>query len=206
MSARRSRAAGPAIGCVVLCAGVTVGQELPSPPFLPPTTAQRMDVGEERSKKAEAIDVEPALSVPAATLVNVHTHEAIVLDRVGSEAERERVEWFLRDRTNWERHAISPLSLGTLRASVLALNARRVEVISGYRSDKLNEGLRKKGRHVAARSQHVLGNAIDFRLVGVPTAQLLAWVTRFHPGGIGFYPRSGFVHVDAGRRRRWNEE
>ncbi len=181
-------------------------QDLPAPPFLPPTTGQRLGAEVARSKKVEATVVAPTLRIPGATLVNVHTHEAIVLDGAPSDQERERVEWFLRDRTNWERHAISALSLETLRASVLALGARRVEVVSGYRSDKLNEGLRKKGRHVAAHSQHVLGNAIDFRLVGVPTAQLLAWATRFHQGGIGFYPRSGFIHVDAGRRRRWNEE
>jgi len=192
--------------CLALLSASSVAQELPSPPFLPPTTAQRLGAEVARSKKVEATEVEPALWVPAATLINVHTHEAIVLDGAPSERERERVEWFLRDRTNWERHAISTLSLETLRASVLTLGARRVEVVSGYRSDKLNEGLRKKGRHVAAHSQHVLGNAIDFRLIGVPTAQLLAWATRFHQGGIGFYPRSGFIHVDAGRRRRWNEE
>lgn len=191
-------------GAALLVASSGPAQDLPVPPFLPPMPARAADG--ERSKKAALGDEAPALVVPAATLVNVHTHEAIVLDAAPSERERERVEWFLRDRTNWERHAISALSLETLRASVLSLGARRVEVVSGYRSDKLNEGLRKKGRHVAARSQHVLGNAIDFRLVGVPTAQLLAWVTRFHRGGIGFYPRSGFVHVDAGRPRRWNEE
>ncbi len=181
-------------------------QDLPPPAFLPPTTGQRIGAEAARSKKDGATDVVPALWIPAATLVNVHTHEAIVLDPAPSERERERVEWFLRDRTNWERHAISTLSLETLRASVLALGARRVEVVSGYRSDKLNEGLRKKGRHVAAHSQHVLGNAIDFRLIGVPTAQLHAWATRFHQGGIGYYQRSGFIHVDAGRRRRWNED
>jgi uncharacterized protein YcbK (DUF882 family) len=191
-------------GCALLVAASALAQDLPVPPFLPPSPSRPVEG--ERSKKAAAGDDAPALVVPAATLVNVHTHEAIVLDAAPSERERERVEWFLRDRTNWERHAISALSLETLRASVLSLGARRVEVVSGYRSDKLNEGLRKKGRHVAARSQHVLGNAIDYRLVGVPTQQLLAWVTRFHRGGIGFYPRSGFVHVDAGRPRRWNEE
>jgi uncharacterized protein YcbK (DUF882 family) len=89
---------------------------------------------------------------------------------------------------------------------VLALGARRVEVVSGYRSDKLNEGLRKKGRHVAARSQHVLGNAIDFRLMGVPTVQLRAWVTRFHRGGIGFYPGAASSTWTRVAARRWNEE
>lgn len=192
------------VGGALLVAFRAPAQDVPVPPFLPPSPAC---LGErDRSKKRGVEDVPATLVVPAATLVNVHTHEAIVLDGAASERERERVEWFLRDRTNWERHAISPLSVETLRASVLSFGARRVEVVSGYRSDKLNEGLRKKGRHVAARSEHVLGNAIDFRLMGVSTAQLLAWVTRFHRGGVGFYPRSGFVHVDAGRPRRWNEE
>jgi uncharacterized protein YcbK (DUF882 family) len=199
----RARCAWIVAGAL-LVASRAPAQDMPVPPFLPPSPARPGE--RDRSKKGVVEDVPTTLVVPAATLVNVHTHEAIVLDGAASERERERVEWFLRDRTNWERHAISPLSLETLRASVLSLGARRVEVVSGYRSDKLNEGLRKKGRHVAARSQHVLGNAIDFRLMGVPTAQLLAWVTRFHRGGVGFYPRSGFVHVDAGRPRRWNEE
>lgn len=192
------------VGGAMFVASRAPAQDLPVPPFLPPSPARPLE--RDRTKKGGVEEVPTILVVPAATLVNVHTHEAIVLDGAASERERERVEWFLRDRTNWERHAISPLSLETLRASVLSLGARRVEVVSGYRSDKLNEGLRKKGRHVAARSQHVLGNAIDFRLMGVPTARLLAWVTRFHRGGVGFYPRSGFVHVDAGRPRRWNEE
>ena len=191
-------------GGAVLVASTVLAQDVPAPPFLPPSPAHPTEGAP--TKKCDSGGDAATLVTPAATLVNVHTREAIVLDSAPSERERERVEWFLRDRTNWERHAISGLSLETLRASVLAFGARRVEVISGYRSDKLNEGLRKKGRHVAARSQHVLGNAIDFRLVGVPTAQLLGWVTRFHRGGIGFYPRSGFVHVDAGRPRRWNEE
>jgi uncharacterized protein YcbK (DUF882 family) len=192
------------VGGIALVAATAVAQDLPVPCFLPPVP--RSAGGGDRSKKAPASDDEPTRVVPAATLVNVHTREAIELDAAPSARESERIEWFLRDRTNWERHAISAFSLATLRAAVLALGARRVEVISGFRSDKLNEALRKKGHHVAARSQHVLGNAIDFRLVGVPTTQLVAWVTRFHRGGIGFYPRSGFVHVDCGRPRRWNEE
>ena len=79
-------------------------------------------------------------------------------------------------------------------------------MISGYRSDKLNEHLRKKGRHVASQSQHVLGRAVDFRLVGVETAALQRFVRASHVGGIGYYPQSGFVHVDAGPRRQWRGE
>jgi uncharacterized protein YcbK (DUF882 family) len=73
-----------------------------------------------------------------------------------------------------------------------------------HRSDKLNEHLRKKGHHVARRSQHVLGHAVDFRLVGVPVQSVLLHLRGSHNGGVGFYPQSGFIHVDGGPRRRWS--
>jgi len=96
--------------------------------------------------------------------------------------------------------------MATLRKACTALRARRVEIISGYRSDKLNEMLRKKGRHVAKHSQHTQGQAVDFRLVGVPTRVLLRYVRNVHQGGIGFYPNSEFVHVDVGPVRQWRGE
>ncbi len=79
----------------------------------------------------------------------------------------------------------------------------RVEVISGYRSEKFNEHLRKKGRGVAQRSHHMVGEALDFRIPGVPAADLATAVAEVHAGGIGTYRQSDFVHVDVGRNRRW---
>jgi len=80
---------------------------------------------------------------------------------------------------------------------------RRIEIISGYRSEKFNEHLRKKGRQVAARSHHIKGEALDFRIPGVGAAELARAVAEIHRGGIGTYRQSGFVHVDVGRDRRW---
>lgn len=137
------------------------------------------------------------------TLVNVHTREAVVLDAERDPGEPPRLARFFRDRTNWQEHAIAPEAIATVRLAATRFAALRGEVISGYRSDKMNELLRKKGRHVAPHSQHVLGNAVDFRLAGVPTALLLRFVRLRHAGGVGFYPDSGFVHVDAGPRRAW---
>lgn len=81
--------------------------------------------------------------------------------------------------------------------------AERVEIISGFRAEKYNLILRKKGREVARNSHHTLGHAVDFRLPGVPTRRLRDWARRLRLGGVGYYPASGFVHVDVGKIRTW---
>lgn len=77
------------------------------------------------------------------------------------------------------------------------------EVISAYRSPKTNEMLRGKSGGVARKSQHLLGNAIDVRLRGVPTEDLRDTALEIKRGGVGFYKQSDFVHMDTGRVRRW---
>jgi len=173
------------------------------PRFLPPRGEVSTE-GAAPSKKAAADTRLPRRLSQAFTVFNLHTHEAIVLEERPDADEPALVQRLLRDRTNWEEHPIAAGPVATLRAAAQSFGAVRVEVISGFRSDKLNEMLRKKGRHVARRSQHVLGNALDFRLVGIDTQSLLRWVRGRHRGGVGFYPQSGFVHVDAGPPRRWS--
>ncbi len=148
----------------------------------------------------------PRLLATLATLVNLHTREAVVLGPAPRSREAALVARLLRDRTNWQEHEIAPGCIATIRAACVAFGAQRVEIISGYRSDKMNESLRKKGRHVAQHSQHVLGNAVDFRLALVDMRVLLAFVRRTHRGGVGFYRDSSFVHVDVGRPRFWRGE
>ncbi len=174
-------------------------QPLPRPRFLPPSASSPSF----RTKKDPLPATTAALRESVCTLHNVHTGEALALDPVAAPGETARVCRLLRDRTTWEEHAIDTANLATVRIASAALGSRRVEVISGYRSDKLNEMLRKKGRHVARSSQHVLGRALDFRVAGVATPVLLRTVRAVHVGGVGFYPSSGFVHVDTGRARRW---
>jgi uncharacterized protein YcbK (DUF882 family) len=82
-------------------------------------------------------------------------------------------------------------------------SARRIEVVSGYRSPKYNLMLRKKGHQVARNSQHMEGNAVDFRIRGVTTKQILYYVRSLRVGGVGYYPQSQFVHSDTGRIRYW---
>jgi len=77
------------------------------------------------------------------------------------------------------------------------------EVISGYRSPKTNANLRSKSNGVAKRSLHMQGKAIDIRLSGFDTRQLHKAARKIARGGVGYYQKSNFIHVDTGRVRHW---
>ena len=81
----------------------------------------------------------------------------------------------------------------------------KYEVISGYRAPATNGMLRATGHNVAEHSQHMEGHAIDVRLVDCPLAQLHELALAAKRGGVGYYPRSRFVHIDTGRVRSWQE-
>ena len=79
------------------------------------------------------------------------------------------------------------------------------QIISAYRSPKTNEMLRNRSASsgVAKKSHHILGEAIDVRLEGVKTDELRDAALRLQRGGVGYYEKSDFVHMDTGRVRRW---
>ena len=79
----------------------------------------------------------------------------------------------------------------------------RYEIISGYRSSDTNEKLRTNGGGQARNSQHIQGKAIDVRLKGVDTATLRDLARALKRGGVGYYRKSDFVHVDTARVRYW---
>ncbi len=77
------------------------------------------------------------------------------------------------------------------------------QVISGYRSPKSNAKLRGASKGVAKRSLHMRGKAIDIRLPGVELKHLRQAALNMRAGGVGYYPKSNFIHVDTGRPRFW---
>ena len=77
------------------------------------------------------------------------------------------------------------------------------EVISAYRSPETNEMLRSRSNGVAKNSQHITGRAIDVRLSDVDTRTLQETALSLKAGGVGYYHKSDFVHIDTGRVRRW---
>ncbi len=79
------------------------------------------------------------------------------------------------------------------------------QIISAYRSPKTNEMLRGKSQRsgVAKRSLHMRGKAMDIRLHGVELKDLRKAAIALKSGGVGYYPKSNFIHVDTGRVRYW---
>ena len=114
------------------------------------------------------------------------------------------VNQFLRDFRTGDVHEIDPRLLDLLHdLAVTTDTARPFEVISGYRSPATNGMLRRHNEGVAAGSLHMQGMAIDIRLTDVPLGSLRHAALAAHRGGVGYYPRSQFVHVDTGRVRTW---
>jgi uncharacterized protein YcbK (DUF882 family) len=79
----------------------------------------------------------------------------------------------------------------------------RIHVISGFRSRAYNDLLLREGRGVVPGSLHLAGKAVDFRLPGVGLETVRQTALDLKSGGVGFYPASGFVHIDCGRTRSW---
>jgi uncharacterized protein YcbK (DUF882 family) len=78
-------------------------------------------------------------------------------------------------------------------------------VISGFRSKQSNEYLRglSPGSGVAKDSQHTKAKAADVRVPGRELTRVRDAALALRLGGVGFYPVSGFVHVDVARVRSW---
>lgn len=76
-------------------------------------------------------------------------------------------------------------------------------IISGYRSPQTNESLRKQTSGVAKKSLHMQGKAIDVRLPDVELSVLRDAAISLQAGGVGYYPKSNFIHLDVGKPRNW---
>jgi uncharacterized protein YcbK (DUF882 family) len=77
------------------------------------------------------------------------------------------------------------------------------EILSGYRCPKTNAMLSRRGSGVARNSLHMTGQAIDLRLPGWKTSYLKKIARNLRSGGVGYYPKSNFVHIDTGKVRSW---
>jgi uncharacterized protein YcbK (DUF882 family) len=81
--------------------------------------------------------------------------------------------------------------------------SRPVQVFCGYRSPETNAMLRRTHRGVALHSLHMRAMAVDLRIEGRSLSKVRRAAMTLRAGGVGYYPRSGFVHVDTGDIRYW---
>lgn len=87
-----------------------------------------------------------------------------------------------------------------------ALNvSERIHVLSGYRTAATNAELRKKLMGAALRSFHVSGRAVDFYIPGHDLQDVQKAARHLVLGGVGYYPKAGFVHIDTGYPRHWKQ-
>ncbi|WP_095497592.1 DUF882 domain-containing protein [Paraferrimonas haliotis] len=82
-------------------------------------------------------------------------------------------------------------------------NHDEIHIISGYRSPKTNAMLAARSSKVAKKSYHMKGMAIDLAMPNVPLKEVRDAAIELKLGGVGYYERHGFVHVDTGPVRRW---
>jgi uncharacterized protein YcbK (DUF882 family) len=115
------------------------------------------------------------------------------------------IDYLLRDFRTDEIHPIDTSLLDQLFDLKQALGIHKpFHIISAYRSPLTNAQLRKHGHGVAERSYHIQGRAIDIRVEGIPSSTIRNAALKKTQGGVGYYPKSNFVHLDTGRFRTWS--
>lgn len=150
-------------------------------------------------------------AVPEYRLRFFHTHTGEHLDvtyRIGDQYIPQalaRVDEFLRDHRTGDVHHYDPRLLDLLKDLLASVGRTGAElnVICGYRTPWSNNFLRTHTSGVAQNSLHMQAEAIDIRLPGLPTSSFRDAALALHRGGVGYYAKSDFIHVDVGRIRRW---
>jgi uncharacterized protein YcbK (DUF882 family) len=142
-------------------------------------------------------------------LEHMHTGDKLKLTyfehgRYVEEALRE-INYLLRDYHTGAVHPIDPALLDQLYDLKIMLGINRPFFFSsGYRSPRTNARLRKRCRCNAAKhSLHMQGRAVDFHVEGLETRKIRNAALAMHRGGVGYYRRQNFIHLDTGRFRTW---
>lgn len=146
-------------------------------------------------------------------LRNVHTGEKVdaLFARAGQFLPQGLAE-LAHGMRDWRTGEAFPIDrqllamLVSLREKLGQPGNQPLDLISGYRSPTTNGSLRAAGGShsgVATKSQHMLGKASDIHVPGVALDRVRAAAVALGKGGVGYYPKDGFVHVDTGRVRHW---
>lgn len=97
-----------------------------------------------------------------------------------------KLKRLMRDKETDAEHAIHPRLLKLLYRLADRFDAKQINIISGYRESPSGK----------SESKHRKGHAVDFMMPGVPLAAVAREARKLGHVGVGFYPNSGFVHLD----------
>ncbi|PKH24268.1 hypothetical protein CIG19_07470 [Enterobacterales bacterium CwR94] len=142
------------------------------------------------------------------TLNNLHTGETLKTEFFNGKSynkdELARLNHFFRDFRANKVKSIDPSLFDQLYRLQTMLETRKpVQLLSGYRSLSTNNSLRERSSGVAKHSYHTLGQAMDFHIEGLQLTNIRKAALKMKAGGVGYYPRSNFVHIDTGPVRHW---
>jgi uncharacterized protein YcbK (DUF882 family) len=143
------------------------------------------------------------------SLYNVHTRDKLSVTYRNQAGEYDpealkNLNWILRchytnETIDMDRDVIEYLN--TIDKQFGGNN--ELHIISGFRSRKYNGILHHEDRHVAKHSLHMVGKAIDFFIPRIALKSLRTAALSLRYGGVGYYPQTGFVHIDSGNFRTW---
>ncbi len=161
--------------------------------------------GQSSSSVAESTIDQPERKL---SLLNLHTGEHLKAtywaEGQYQASELKAINHVLRDHRTGDAYQMDNDLLNLLHTLHQKMDSKQeFQIISGYRSPKTNAALNKKSNGVAKKSLHMQGKAIDIRLPGCQLADLRKAAVNCQTGGVGYYPKSDFIHIDTGRVRRW---
>lgn len=109
---------------------------------------------------------------------------------------------FLRDFHSGQETEIDVGVIDFLADVLAAVGETRATILSAYRTRATNEMLARTTFGVAENSEHIFGRALDVSL-GAKLSEAVNAARAMQRGGVGWYPRSDFFHIDSGPPRNW---
>ncbi len=140
-------------------------------------------------------------------LLNAHTKETfsgIYRDDNGPIPRvMDEISVFLRDFHSGDKIGIDVDLLDFLSGVMQSVGQNQATILSAYRTPETNAMLARKGFKPAENSLHLYGRALDVHF-GDKLADTMKAARAMRRGGVGWYPDSGFMHIDTGQVRNWD--
>ncbi|MFC0180388.1 YcbK family protein [Thorsellia kenyensis] len=142
------------------------------------------------------------------TIKNLNTLESLTVNlgatNTVNNKQLSQLSHLFRDHRSNQTKTIDVGLFDQLLRLQLMLNIQLpITLISGYRAPVSNNSMRTKKSGVAKNSYHTKGKAMDFRIEGVALNEIKDAMIALNAGGVGYYPKNNFIHIDTGPVRTW---